>query len=293
MADDTLLGRNYSTADLVAKVTGRARYAEDFRAEGMLFCKLLLSPRPHCRVLDGRCARGARDARGLRHPRAADLPAVAPPALKGHEDAIVLRPEVALTDEPVYEGEPILAIAASDEHTAAEAIDRVHLRVEPLPFVIDPLDGLRPGGPNARREGNVYVGPGDKTIKWTAEDFAAAPDGALPMGETGDTWQYGDLDAGFKNASLVLDETFMTQSSGHMPLETRSAMAYWQNGKLYLHCSTQSVAQTVEMAAQWVGIKPEEVVVISEYTAAVSAARSPARTAWPSLRCWRRRPAGR
>jgi hypothetical protein len=47
MAEQTLAGRNYSTPDLVAKVTGRARYAEDYRAEGMLFCKLLLSPMPH------------------------------------------------------------------------------------------------------------------------------------------------------------------------------------------------------------------------------------------------------
>ena len=46
-----LVGQNYSTPDLVAKVTGRAKYAEDFRAEGMLFAKLLLSPRPHARVL--------------------------------------------------------------------------------------------------------------------------------------------------------------------------------------------------------------------------------------------------
>jgi CO/xanthine dehydrogenase Mo-binding subunit len=266
MADSRLVGQNYNTPDLVAKVTGRARYAEDFRAEGMLFCKLLLSPRPHCRVLDVD-AREALAMPGVHAIlRAADLPAVAPPALKGHEDAIVLRPEVALTDEPVYEGEPILAVAAVDEQTAAEAIDRIHLQVEPLPFVIDPLDSLRPGSPNARREGNVYVGQAIKTIKWTAEDFAAAPDGVMPIGEAGDTWQFGDLDAGFKNAALVLDETFMTQSSGHMPLETRSAMAYWQNGKLYLHCSTQSVAQTVEMAAQWVGIKPDDVVVISEYT---------------------------
>ena len=266
MADSRLIGQNYTTADLVAKVTGRARYAEDYRAEGMLFCKLLLSPRPHCRVV----AVDAREALAMPgvHAilRASDLPAVAPPALKGHEDAIVLRPEVALSDEPVYEGEPILAVAAVDEHTAAEAIDRIHLQVEPLPFVTDPLESLRPGSPNARREGNAYVGQEIKTVKWAAGDFEAAGDGALPIGEAGDTWQYGDLDAGFKNASLVLDETFMTQSSGHMPLETRSAMAYWQNGKLFLHCSTQSVAQTVEMAAQWVGIKPDDVVVISEYT---------------------------
>ncbi|MFN8059717.1 MAG: xanthine dehydrogenase family protein molybdopterin-binding subunit [Vicinamibacterales bacterium] len=266
MPDYTLLGRNYSTPDLVAKVTGRAKYAEDYRADGMLFCKLLLSPMPHCRV------RGVDASAALAMPgvkailRAEDMPAPPPPALKLHEGGAFLRPEVALTDEPVYEGEPILAVAAVDETTAVEALERIRLDLEPLPFVVDPLESLRPGGPNARREGNVYVDQEVRTLKWTEADFAAAPEGALPMGEAGDTWQYGDLDAGFRSAALVLDETFMTQSSGHMPLETRSAMAYWQNGKLYLHGSTQSVAQTVEAVAQWVGVEPGNVVVISEYT---------------------------
>ena len=45
-----LIGKNYETPDLYAKVTGNAKYAEDFRAEGMLFCKLMLSPMPHARV---------------------------------------------------------------------------------------------------------------------------------------------------------------------------------------------------------------------------------------------------
>ncbi len=47
---ERLVGSNYVTPDIIAKVTGRARYAEDFRAEGMLFCKLMLSERPHARV---------------------------------------------------------------------------------------------------------------------------------------------------------------------------------------------------------------------------------------------------
>ena len=47
---EKLVGQNYTPADLIAKVTGRARYAEDFRADGMLFTKLLLSPMPHARV---------------------------------------------------------------------------------------------------------------------------------------------------------------------------------------------------------------------------------------------------
>ena len=45
-----LIGQNYITPDLVAKVTGKAKYAEDYRAEGMLYARLLLSPLPHARA---------------------------------------------------------------------------------------------------------------------------------------------------------------------------------------------------------------------------------------------------
>jgi xanthine dehydrogenase molybdenum-binding subunit len=258
-----LLGQNYTTPDLVAKVTGRAKYAEDYRADGMLFCKLLLSPMPHCRVrrIDAREALATPGVKAIL--TADDLPPRKP---AGGDAGPSLAPEAALTNEPVYRGEPILAVAAVDETTAAEAIEKIVLDLEPLPFVVDPLASLRPGAPNARREGNAFVGGKLKTHKWTANDFAGAADGAMPMGEPGTEWAYGDLDAGFKQADLVLDETFHTQSTSHQPLETRTAMAHWQNGKLYLRCSTQSVVQTVASVAKWVGVEPGQVVVISEYT---------------------------
>jgi len=88
----------------------------------------------------------------------------------------------------------------------------------------------------------------------------------MPMGKATDEWVVGNIEEGFKKADLVLDETFMTQSTGHQPLETRTAMAYWQNGKLFLHGSTQSTVQTVASVARWTGITPDKVVVISEYT---------------------------
>jgi CO/xanthine dehydrogenase Mo-binding subunit len=50
MADTKLVGENYSTPELRAKVTGRSKYAEDFRAEGMLFARLALSPYAHARI---------------------------------------------------------------------------------------------------------------------------------------------------------------------------------------------------------------------------------------------------
>src|SRR5438445_9935647 len=155
-----LIGKNYVTADLYAKVTGKAKYAEDYRAEGMLFCKLLLSPLPHARVkhID---AREALAMPGVKAILTADeLPA---PADNLTDNGTVIkanpRGERALTNEPLYQGEPVLAVAAVDELTAAEAIEKIKIEFEPLPFVIDPLDTLRPGGPNARVGGNVWVRP--------------------------------------------------------------------------------------------------------------------------------------
>ena len=137
MAGERLVGTNYTPADLVAKVTGRAKYAEDFRADGMLFCKLLLSPMPHARVtrIDASAALATPGVRALL--TADDLPEVGIGGVP------------ALTNEPMFEGEPILAIAAVDEVTAADAIEKIVLDLDPLPFVVDPLESLRPGGPNA------------------------------------------------------------------------------------------------------------------------------------------------
>jgi CO/xanthine dehydrogenase Mo-binding subunit len=261
-----LTGTNYTPPDLVAKVTGRAKYAEDYRVDGMLFAKLLLSPMPHARVrrIDTRAALAMPGVKAILI--ADDLP-----DLRGAERA--------LTNEPLYQGEPILALAAVDEQTAVEALEKVDVDFEALPFVVDPVASLRPDGANGRTEGNVWfpappgppaaggppARPKIQTLKWTAEDFASAPEGALPIGKAAEEWSYGDLDAGFKTAAVIVDETFVVQSTGHQPMETRSAMAYWQNGKLFLHGSTQSVARTIDPLASWLGIDASNIVLISEY----------------------------
>jgi len=45
-----LLGKNFTPPDVQAKVTGRAKYSEDVRVDGMVFVKILASPMPHARV---------------------------------------------------------------------------------------------------------------------------------------------------------------------------------------------------------------------------------------------------
>ena len=58
----------------------------------------------------------------------------------------------ALTKEPLYVGEPIVAIAAVSEQAAEDAIERIKIDYEPLPFTFDPLESLFPGGKDARSD---------------------------------------------------------------------------------------------------------------------------------------------
>ena len=288
MAEQKLVGQNYVVPDLVAKVTRQSKYAEDFRAEGMLFAKLLLSPLPHGRVrrLDVSAALAMPGVKAI--VTADDLPKPSD-SINDNGQVIFanLDGEVALTNEPVYQGQPVLAVAALDEVTAADAIEKIVIDYEPLPFTVDPLVSLRPGGPNARLKGNYWfipppappapAGQGGqpqnpprpevREIKWTAAEAAEFDGGRMPMMEDApEKWSYGDLDAGFKDAALVLDETYVTPDTSHQTLETRTVMAYWQNGKVHVYTGTQSTAQTVTGVARWVGVEPENVVVVSEYT---------------------------
>lgn len=291
-----LIGRNYITQDLYAKVTGRARYAEDFRADGMLFAKLMLSPRPHARVVAIDASRAlampgvhailtADDLPvppppGGPAPRPGSVPSAAaaggvpaagqggtaPPSPAAPPRPAPIAPELALAKEVMYEGEPILAVAADSEEIAAAAIEQIRVTFEPLDFVIDPLDALRPNGPQARTDGNVFVGGEVRTIRWTQDQYDRARRGEFPTdAEAGETTVWGDVEKGFAEADLIVEHTQYQQSTSHQPLESRSALAYWQNGKLYLHGSTQSVSRTLASLANWVGIPAEDIVLVSEY----------------------------
>ena len=265
MMADKLIGQDIAPDDLRAKITGRAKYSEDFRADGMVFAKLLLSPMPHCRVLriDSSAALALDGVVGI---------------LTADEVPQSATGEQCLTNHPHYENEAILAIAAETETIAADAIELVRVDFEPLPFALDPLDSMRPGSPDARLEGNTRLGRDYVSLKWTQEDFDNAPEGSMPMPDDvldadGDVvvqkwsqgWEVGDVEAGLAEADLILDETIVHQSLTHHPLEPRSSMSYWQNGKLFIHTSTQSLVRTRQAVAGQLDLDMEDVVMIGEY----------------------------
>ena len=197
--------------------------------------------------------------------------------------------EKALTDEPVYAGEPVLAVAAVDEETAAAAIEAIHVDFEPLPFVVDPLEALRPGGPNPRAEGNTW-GRAPAAARQAARPAggpAAEVDGGglrrVRPGQDADGQAAGRVvrtatsRPASRNAALVLDETFSMANNQHHVLEPRTALAYWRGDKLYMHTGTQSAVQTVASIARWMRLEPRTSCSSPSTRAAASAAGPPAR----------------
>jgi len=249
-----LLGQNFTPPDVEAKVTGRAKYAEDFRADGMAHVKFLGSPVPHGRV------------RGIDTAEAERLPGVlavlrpdevkAPPA-PGHP---------ILWQEPAHYGAPVVAVAAETEQIAAEAVALIRLDIEERPFIVDPLDSLKPAGADARRGGNV-AGQGVEfaRVEWTGRDLALAGEGRLPEGAAPVHWQRGDPEGAFARADLVLDETVVHASNAHHSMEPRSAAAWWQGGRCHVRGSTQSTAYAQPGLAAMIGIEPGDLVLVAEF----------------------------
>ena len=121
----TLIGKNFTPPDIRAKVTGQAKYAEDFRVDGMVFARMLTSPIPHAQIrsIDASEALAMEGVFGI---------------LTADDEGV----GDLLTNEPRYVGDPILAVAAVDETTAENAIERIRLDFEALPFTVDPLESL-------------------------------------------------------------------------------------------------------------------------------------------------------
>ena len=262
------IGKDFVPPDVEGKVTGDAKYVEDFAPEGMVYARLLTSPLPSGRVVSIDASEALRMDGVLGILTADDLPPSNAP-----DDPVLA------SDDVTYIGQPIVAIAAISDAIAENAIDHIKIEFERRSFVTDPLESLVEGGPDAYPDGNVLmqansledenatIRGGINTIKWPSSEVEKLRNGQEPQGvEFADGWTYGDLNAAFAESEVIVEESFVTAGTPHHCMEPRSSMAYWQNGKCYFYASTQSQSAVVEPLAELLGIESENVCMISENT---------------------------
>ncbi|HEY8552899.1 MAG TPA: xanthine dehydrogenase family protein molybdopterin-binding subunit [Thermaerobacter sp.] len=224
------VGRPQTRVDAWEKVTGRARYTHDVRLPGMVHAVIVRSPYPHARI------------RAIRTERALALPGVlavlthenCPPIPWGREGDRVLNPVVR------YHGDEVAVVAARDLATARAAAAALEVEYEPLPFVVDLEEAMKPDAPPVRPQGNV---------RW---DRAAR-------------YSRGDVEAGLRQAAVVVEGTFRTPVQLHNCMETHGSVVDWQPDKVTIYDSTQHIFGVRDRFAQLFGLPVHRVRVVKEH----------------------------
>jgi len=208
----SVVGKPLPKVDAAAKVTGRAIYADDMLLPRTLHCRILRSPHPHARIL-------AIDTSAARR-----MPGVQA-VITGHDLPVkfgilpVTQDERALEHEKVrYVGDPIAAVAAVDEETAAAACDAIAVEYE----VLEPVMSIEEALAEPKDERIQDYGGPNNIHKLVALEF-------------------GDVEAGFARADHVREDVFFFQGNTHLPMEQHSAIATYVDGRVTLWSSTQVV----------------------------------------------------
>lgn len=198
-----VIGRSLPRVDGPSKVTGSCVYSADISRPDALWAAFVRSPFPHARILRIDAAR----ARRLLGVKAVITAWDIPPRLVGF--SLKDKPVLAL-DRARYIGEKVAAVAAVDQDIAEEALALVDVEYEELPAVFDPLDAMWPEAPLLHPDYAGYEGPNK------------APD--LKNVRSAERVAKGDIQQGFAESYLILENTFRTHMVHQAFIEPRAGM---------------------------------------------------------------------
>jgi len=215
------IGKNVPKVDALEKSLGKAIYINDITLPGMLHGKILRSPYPHARIIKIDTSRAKRVPGVKAVITADDLP-------DSRFGPFIKDEPVLARDKVRYIGEPVAAVAATDLDAAEEALELIIVEYEELPAVFDPLEAMKADAPLIHENLKDYV-----------TTFQAIQNGNV-CSQT--TFVQGDIEKGFREADVIVEETFTTQMQHQCYIEPAGAIAQMDvSGKFTVWSSTQAV----------------------------------------------------
>jgi CO/xanthine dehydrogenase Mo-binding subunit len=236
----TTIGQPTPRVEGQAKVTGATQYTADVALPGTLWGRALRSPLPHARIVRIDTSRAQQvpgvhavltgaDVRGIRYGRRLfDVPVLA-------------------EDRVRFAGERVTAVAAEDRDAADEALTLIDVEYEELPAVFDPLQALADDAPILHPEVNSYLGL-PKPLDRPSNAFAR------------DTWSKGNIDEGFAQADLIIENTFTVPRQHQAYLEPHSCLVWLDDQeRLQVWASSKVPYLVKEQLAVALGLPKERI----------------------------------
>lgn len=207
MPELTVIGKPVTRVDTVEKLTGQAVYGYDLVLPNMVYGKVLFSPKAHATI------------KRINTDKARSYPGVV--AVVSGQDAPWTHGE-SIKDKPFlaqgkvrYIGEPVAAVAAEDEDAAEAAVRLIEVEYEDLPVYTDPEQACSPGA----------VAIHEEFQKYRKADFIVGSD--LPNIAEHFKLRTGDVDLGFRQSDLILEERYFVPMIQHAAMEPHSAHAHF------------------------------------------------------------------
>ena len=208
-----VVGQRVLRAEGRGLVSGRVKYIGDMYLPGMLHVKAKLAPYPNARITR------------IDTSKAEAHPGVV--VVVTHKDVPSNRHGLRVPDQPVlvdeyarHLGEPVAAVAAVDEVTAADAVELIEVDYEPLEPVVDAFVAMQPDAPQIHEGGN------------TARVDENHPTRVIRL---------GDVERAFPEADLIVESTYSTGVREHAAMETHASVAEVDaTGKVTVHTCSQA-----------------------------------------------------
>ena len=239
------IGKRTPRPDGADKVTGRAAYAADTTMPGMIWGKVLRSPHPHARIksIDTSNAEKLPGVRAVATSKdIVDFPIEKGPVMLGIQDMRWMCRNVMAREKALFHGHPVAAVAADSQAIAAEACKLIKVDYEVLPWVIDVDEAKADGAPILH--GHVKFGDKPSNISEVQEV------------------KLGDVEAGFKDAEVVVERTFKTEAVHQGYIEPHACLVAYTDGKVTVWSSSQGQFMVRAMCALLSGIPQSDIRAI-------------------------------
>jgi CO/xanthine dehydrogenase Mo-binding subunit len=224
------------------KVGGKARYAVDVVLPDILWVKVLRSPIAHGKI------------KRIDITEAQKAPGVK--AVLTGQDIAGVRIGKKIVDMPLladgvvrYIGEKVAAVAADTEEAAESAVDLIDVEYEELPAVIDALEAVRPSAP--------LIHPDVAHYKGLLHPIEVPSNVFVHL-----TWNKGDVEAGFRQSDVVVENTFQVPAVHQAYIEPHSCVVDVKpDGSADIWASTKSPFAKREQVGNALQIAPTALVI--------------------------------
>lgn len=228
------VGVGVPKVDVLEKVLGEAKYGADLSAEEPLHLKVVRSSKHHAKILNIETGEALKVDGVERIFTARDIPG------KNLTGAIVKDQPVLAQDRVRYVGDPVALVAAKTIEAAEEAAGKVFVVYEDLPFVSNPEEALKPYAPLIHEKGNLLL------------EFNVIK---------------GDVQTGFKEAEIIIEETYTTTWVEHAYMEPDAGISYLdEEGRVTVICPNQIVHYSQREVASVLSLPLEKVRIIQSAT---------------------------